>query len=226
MDYDESTSRFQATVQWTDSYEAEQHRNHRGISQTPVCWSLVGYASGYASACVGREIFFRETRCVGGGADRCLIVGKDPGAWGDELAALRADFHGVDLGVEVERLRGAARRQQYDFARRVRRPAHRERELEVIRERVARHATSNRFIVRGAAMQEVLEHAARVAPLETTVLVRGESGTGKEFIVRMIHEQSARSGGSLVSVNCAALTETLLEWELFGHVRGALTGAA
>jgi transcriptional regulator with PAS, ATPase and Fis domain len=74
-------------------------------------------------------------------------------------------------------------------------------------------------------MNSVLEQAARVAPLDMTVLIGGESGTGKEFIVRMIHDQSARSRGPLVSVNCAALTETLLESELFGHVRGAFTGA-
>lgn len=74
-------------------------------------------------------------------------------------------------------------------------------------------------------MQDVLELAARVAPLETTVLVYGESGTGKEFIVRLIHDQSPRAAAPFVSINCAALTETLLESELFGHVRGAFTGA-
>jgi transcriptional regulator with PAS, ATPase and Fis domain len=74
-------------------------------------------------------------------------------------------------------------------------------------------------------MQEVLELAAQVAPLDTTVLVYGESGTGKEFVVRMIHDQSRRASGPFISVNCAALTETLLESELFGHVRGAFTGA-
>ena len=74
-------------------------------------------------------------------------------------------------------------------------------------------------------MQEVLELAGQVAPLDTTVLVYGESGTGKEFVVRMIHDQSRRASGPFVSVNCAALTETLLESELFGHVRGAFTGA-
>jgi transcriptional regulator with PAS, ATPase and Fis domain len=129
------------------------------------------------------------------------------------------------LGNEIDRLREAARVHQLELVRRERRLARRERELNVLRERVVAHAASNRFVVRGAALQEVLEHAERVAPLETTVLVRGESGTGKEFIVKMIHEHSSRSRGSLVSVNCAALTETLLESELFGHVRGAFTGA-
>jgi transcriptional regulator with PAS, ATPase and Fis domain len=101
----------------------------------------------------------------------------------------------------------------------------RERELNLLRDRVSRHAASKHFIARSPAMEEVLELAARVAPLDTTVLVYGESGTGKEFIVRMIHDQSPRAGAPFVSINCAALTETLLESELFGHVRGAFTGA-
>ena len=95
----------------------------------------------------------------------------------------------------------------------------------VLRERVARHAASKHFIARSEAMQEVLELAARVAPIDTTVLVYGESGTGKEFIVRMIHDQSPRAAAPFCRINCAALTETLLESELFGHVRGAFTGA-
>ena len=116
-------------------------------------------------------------------------------------------------------------RRLQDVDRRERLVAKRERELNLLRERVARHAASKQFIAGSAAMQDVLELAARVAPLDTTVLVYGESGTGKEFIVRMIHDQSPRAGGPFVSINCAALTETLLESELFGHVRGAFTGA-
>jgi len=225
VDHDGKTGRFHEEVLWHDSYEAEQHVHHYGRTSAPVCWSLVGYASGYASACLGHEIFFRERECLAQGAAKCTVVGKDADGWGDELEALRADFQGESLGREVERLREAVHRRLQDLERRERLVTKRERELNLLRERVARHAASKQFIARSAAMQDVLELAARVAPLDTTVLVYGESGTGKEFIVRMIHDQSPRAAGPFVSINCAALTETLLESELFGHVRGAFTGA-
>jgi DNA-binding NtrC family response regulator len=225
MDHDDKTGRFHEDVLWHDSYVAEQHLHHYGKTSVPVCWSLVGYASGYASACVGREIYFREIECLAQGAAKCTVVGKDADSWGEELPALRADFQGGSLGREVERLRQAVHRRLQEVDRRERLVAKRERELNLLRERVARHAASKQFIAGSALMQDVLELAARVAPLDTTVLVYGESGTGKEFIVRMIHEQSPRAGGPFVSINCAALTETLLESELFGHVRGAFTGA-
>jgi transcriptional regulator with PAS, ATPase and Fis domain len=185
----------------------------------------VGYASGYASACLGQEIYYRETQCLGSGASHCVLLGKDVTSWGAEVEQFRFDFQGADLGAEVERLRVAVHRQRQELAKRERQLAERTRELDSLRERVTRHARSKRFVLASDAMRNVLELAARVAPLDTTVLVNGESGTGKEFVVRMIHEQSPRAKGPLVSVNCAALTETLLESELFGHVRGAFTGA-
>ncbi|MDR3088945.1 MAG: sigma-54 dependent transcriptional regulator [Desulfobulbaceae bacterium] len=75
------------------------------------------------------------------------------------------------------------------------------------------------------AMKELLRLVARVAPTEATVLIRGESGTGKELIADALHQGSHRRGGPFIKVNCAALTETLLESELFGHEKGAFTGA-
>ncbi|HWS98733.1 MAG TPA: sigma 54-interacting transcriptional regulator [Pyrinomonadaceae bacterium] len=74
-------------------------------------------------------------------------------------------------------------------------------------------------------MREVYQFIARVAPTNSTVLIQGESGTGKELISRAIHLNSPRKGKAFVAVNCAALTETLLESELFGHEKGAFTGA-
>jgi len=226
IDFDEQTGRFEAQEHWHNSYEAEQHVHHYGRSTGPVCWSLAGYASGFASACFEREIYFRESSCVSQGHQGCAVIGRDAASWGAEIEALRTDFQAGSLGPEVERLQGAVRQQLQELARRERQLEKRERELDILRERIARHTASKHFIARSESMQEVLELAARVAPIDTTVLVYGESGTGKEFIVRMIHDQSPRASAPFVSVNCAALTETLLESELFGHVRGAFTGAA
>ena len=225
VEYDDETGRFEEDVRWHDSYEAEQHVHHYGRSSDPVCWSLVGYSSGFVSACLGREIYFREVSCAGQGKRHCSAVGRDLNSWGAEAESIRADFQTTSLGQEVERLREAVGQRLKELDRRERMLERRERELDLLRERVNRHAKAKHFVAGSAAMQQVLEMAARVAPLDTTVLVYGESGTGKEFIVRLIHDQSPRAAGPFVSINCAALTETLLESELFGHVRGAFTGA-
>jgi transcriptional regulator with GAF, ATPase, and Fis domain len=82
-----------------------------------------------------------------------------------------------------------------------------------------------RIVGRAPAFRLVLDQAARVAPAETTVLLTGESGTGKELFARAIHHASRRAEGPFVAVNCAALPDTLIESELFGHERGAFTGA-
>jgi len=224
-EYDEASGRFEEEVTWHDSYEAEQHIHHYGKSASPVCWSLVGYSSGFVSACLGKEIYFRETTCAAQGHRHCSAIGRDVNGWGAESETIRAEFQAASLGHEVERLREAVGKRLKELDRRERLLERRERELDLLRERVNRHAAAKHFVAGSRAMQDVLELAARVAPLDTTVLVYGESGTGKEFIVRLIHEQSPRAAAPFVSINCAALTETLLESELFGHVRGAFTGA-
>ncbi len=75
------------------------------------------------------------------------------------------------------------------------------------------------------AMQDVFERIRKVAPTDTTVLILGESGTGKELVARALHENSARADGPIITVNCAAIPDTLIESELFGHEKGAFTGA-
>ncbi len=81
------------------------------------------------------------------------------------------------------------------------------------------------IVGRSAAIRKLLELVARVAPRDTTVLITGESGTGKELIARALHQQSGRKERPFVAVNCAALSESLFESELFGHEKGAFTGA-
>ncbi|MBM3820318.1 MAG: sigma-54-dependent Fis family transcriptional regulator [Acidimicrobiia bacterium] len=81
------------------------------------------------------------------------------------------------------------------------------------------------IVGRSRAMQEVIERSALVAETKSTVLITGETGTGKEMVARLIHHRSAQREMPLIKVNCAAIPDTLLESELFGHVRGAFTGA-
>ena len=86
--------------------------------------------------------------------------------------------------------------------------------------------TFNNIVYTSTKMEEVMGLVARVAPSQATILIRGESGTGKELIANAIHYPSLRSGNPFVIVSCSAIPETLLESELFGHEKGAFTGAA
>jgi two-component system response regulator AtoC len=86
-------------------------------------------------------------------------------------------------------------------------------------------APGPQIVAESAAMRELLEMVARVGPKDVTVLLRGETGTGKELIASLLHAQSARSSAPLVRFNCAAIPDDLAEAELFGHTRGAFSGA-
>jgi two-component system response regulator HydG len=103
--------------------------------------------------------------------------------------------------------------------------SHLREENRLLRESLGARFDRRNLIGRSQAMTRLLETVAQVAPSEATVLISGESGTGKEMIAGAIHFNSSRKEGPFVKVNCAAITETLLESELFGHERGAFTGA-
>jgi two-component system response regulator HydG len=94
-----------------------------------------------------------------------------------------------------------------------------------LRESLSKHFDRRNIIGGSSSMVKLLETVAQVAPSEATVMITGESGTGKELIAGAIHFNSPRKDGPFVKINCAAITETLLESELFGHEKGAFTGA-
>lgn len=202
---------------WRDSYEAEQHVLHFGEHHDAVCWSLCGFASGYLSRAHGRAVFCVETQCRGRGDALCWM-------WGDEREAVIDQGHGDALGYYEQRdlddalvrVRGALRRL--------------ERKLRAKQRALSATADSEPIedegvVARSHVMRSILDRARRVAPVDSTVLLGGPTGAGKERLARFVHAHSSRAGGPFVAVDCGAMPEQLLESELFGHARGAFTGA-
>ncbi len=126
-------------------------------------------------------------------------------------------FDYITKPFDIEELRMVAERATENASLR--------QEVEVLREAVGQRYSCANMIGESDAMQQVFRTVGAVAPLKTTVLITGESGTGKELIARAIHYQSPRADKPLVAINCAAIPETLLESELFGHEKGSFTDA-
>jgi two-component system, NtrC family, response regulator AtoC len=143
-------------------------------------------------------------------------------AYGSEELAVEAMKHGADDYIAKGRL------QIDELELRIGR-ALRQQRLEVenveLRQRLHSKFGLDNIVGESPAMQEIFDTVRQVAPARTTVLLLGESGTGKELIAKALHQLSPRAQGPMVTVHCAALSPTLLESELFGHEKGAFTGA-
>jgi two-component system, NtrC family, response regulator HydG len=201
------------------SYEAEQHLLHFGMADAAVCWTLCGLTSGYSSRIAGKEIYVLEDRCLGRGDAACHLLGRSREEWGndraEELHFFQAKHLAECLDVSLRRVTETLKDA--------------ERKLRVRRRalvRLVRDVDEPLGIVaKSERMRTLVDLARRVAKVDSTTLITGESGCGKERIARLVHEESTRAAGPFIAVNCGAITETLLEGELFGHSRGAFTGA-
>jgi DNA-binding NtrC family response regulator len=211
---DESAGCFQMEVTGRNSIEAEYHLMGLGTAKYSSCWESIGYASGYASYCLGKSVYFVEKQCKAAGAEHCAAVGKDRDSWGSELSAHLPYFQVDDVQGRVRQLTAQVRQQQLQLE-------HQRKLLE----QAGRLPASVPVAARSREFLQVVEMAERVAKFDSSVLITGETSIGKELLARHIHNVSPRSNGPFVAVNCGALTETLLESELFGHKSGAFTGA-
>ncbi|WP_068804299.1 sigma-54-dependent Fis family transcriptional regulator [Thauera phenolivorans] len=205
IDWERGT--FFGEVAWENSWEVESHLQSFGHSEDPVCWSLVGYASGYVSYFLKRFVVFREVECAGAGAGagaaRCRIVGKPAELWDFDDGYL--DYFKPDnVECTLRRLQDDVRQLKASLA--------------------ARHEADD-LIGDSPSFRAAFDLASKAANSPINVLLLGETGVGKEMFARWLHEHSDRREQPFVAINCAAIPHDLIESELFGVQKGAYTGA-
>ena len=203
LEFEVATGRHYGEFTWTHQVEDEEQVRHFPIGTEPSCWMQVGYASGFSTEFMGRQILYREIECQSTGQPACRVVGMPVEAWGEEGAH------------DLQFLMPAALRAESPAAASTARAAL----LPSV------DADGGQAVGISPGLNSVLYMVRRVAPTNATVLFLGESGVGKEVFARTLHRLSVRSQKPFVAVNCAAIPEQLIESELFGAERGAYTGA-
>jgi len=215
---DQTSKSLSFAGQWRNSIEINLHNGDSAPCESPVCRIIAGFLSGYASTVLGEEVIVRETACQAQGHPACTFEGRTVRKWGTEAAILQQTMNVGRFADEIKHLREV-------MAQSSERLESQRQEITVLRESLARSTTDSEIIFRSESMSKLLLLAEKAAPTRTTVLIQGESGTGKELMARFIHRRSGKTDHPFLAINCAALPPNLLESELFGHVKGAFTGA-
>ncbi|WP_369855819.1 sigma 54-interacting transcriptional regulator [Candidatus Thalassolituus haligoni] len=204
---DPSIHHFYGEFDWHGSYEADQYLAKHELSDSPVCWTLLGYASGYTSAFLGMPILYKEVQCRGMGHEHCSIVGKPAEQWEDREAMQRlmTPDHLADelfsLQQQVCHLKASFRQGALD------------------------DDLLTNSVGQSEAFMQVCQLIRKASQSRATVLLQGETGVGKEVVARGLHNASDRANKAFIAVNCACIPPDLIEAELFGVEKGAFTGA-
>ena len=199
----EKGDEFICEVVWFNSYEVEICANEMGPMDDPGCWNLTGYASGYSSAVLQREIFFQELECHSCGDDRCFAVGKPAAEW-DNYEQLKRYYESDPLLEELSKLQTT---------------------VEALKESLNEGDKLPNIVGSSKPFKHALEMVTKASDSKVSVLLLGETGVGKEVLARAVHITSDRADKPFIAVNCAAIPPDLIEAELFGVEKGAYTGA-
>ena len=203
LELDEEEHRFYGVFEWQNSFEAEIFLKEYGVSYEPVCWSQIGYASGFTSHFVGRQILFRELGCTGCGEKVCRIEGRPAEEW-DDAEELMRYYRQDRIADQLFTLQS---------------------QVTALRENLTTEQSFGDLVGCSPKFLQVRELLAKAAESKVTVLLLGETGVGKDMFAKALHQGSPRHDQPFVAVNCAAIPADLIEAELFGVEKGAYTGA-
>ncbi|MES9878718.1 MAG: sigma 54-interacting transcriptional regulator [Candidatus Sedimenticola sp. 1PA] len=203
VEVDMESGEFHGEFTWNNSFEAAEHLRLYGVSEQPVCWNLLGYATGYTSNFMGKPIYYKEVECVGKGDKQCRIIGKPLEEW-DDVDAMDDLFSLESMAEKLHLL---------------------EEEVRFLRKEITVGGRLENIIADSPPIKEIMHLLKKGAETDVTVLMLGETGVGKEVFSQALHHMGKRREGPFIAVNCAALPHDLVESELFGVEKGGFTGA-
>lgn len=192
FEFDIKRGHYHGEFHWHDSTEAVEHLDAFGVSDCPTCWMQVGAPAGFTTALLGQPVIFREVECVGMGAERCVVIGRNAAAWGNDIPELR------------------------EFTPATARPRDTTAAVTTAERWPSLPEVPHAIIGKTAAIERARRLVERVAGYDEPVMFMGEPGTGKEFFARRLHEIGRSPRAPFVTVNCDALAGGHSDMPLFG----------
>lgn len=192
FEFDIKRGHYHGEFHWHDSTEAVEHLNAFGVSDCPTCWMQVGAPAGFTTALLGQPVIFREVECMGMGAERCVVIGRNAAAWGTDVPELD----------EFTPSTSRSRAKPWNPATTDPKPP--------------QTNVPHPIIGKTAAIERARRLLERVAGYDEPVIFLGEPGTGKEFFARRLHEIGRTPNAPFVTVNCDAFAGGYAEAPLFG----------